>query len=33
MSDYNFMSVWLAGIIADIITDVKKLGFIPRNRL
>ena len=29
MSDYNFMSVWLAGIIADIITDVKKLGLYP----
>ena len=29
MKDYNFMSVWLAGIIADIITDVKKLGLYP----
>ena len=29
MSDYNFMSVWLAGMIADIITDVKKLGLYP----
>ena len=29
MSDYNFMSVWLAGIIADIIADVKKLGLYP----
>ena len=29
MSDYNFMSIWLAGMIADIITDVKKLGLYP----
>ena len=29
MSDYNFMSVWLSGILADIIADVKKLGLYP----
>ena len=29
MSDYNFMSVWLTGILADIIADVKKLGLYP----
>ena len=29
MGDYNFMSVWLAGILADIIQDVEKLGLYP----
>ena len=29
MKDYNFMSVWLTGILADIIADVKKLGLYP----
>ena len=29
MSDYNFMSVWLTGILTDIIADVKKLGLYP----
>ena len=29
LSDYNFMSVWLTGILADIIADVKKLGLYP----
>ena len=29
MSDYNFMSVWLGGILADIINDLRKLGLYP----
>ena len=29
MSDYNFMSVWLSGILADIIDDLRKLGLYP----
>ena len=29
MSDYNFMNVWLTGVIADMIVDVKKLGLYP----
>ena len=29
MSDYNFMNVWLSGIIADMIADVRKLGLYP----
>jgi len=29
MGDYNFMSVWLAGILSDIIADLRKLGLYP----
>ena len=29
MSDYNFMGVWLTGILADIIADLRKLGLYP----
>ena len=29
MSDYNFMSVWLTGMLADIIADLRKLGLYP----
>ena len=29
MSDYNFMSVWLSAILADIIADLRKLGLYP----
>jgi hypothetical protein len=29
MSDYNFMSVWLAGTLVDIINDLRKLGLYP----
>ena len=29
MSDYSFMSVWLGGILADIINDLRKLGLYP----
>ena len=29
MSDYNFMDVWLSGILADMIADLQKLGLYP----
>ena len=29
LSDYNFMSVWLTGIVADMIADLRKLGLYP----
>ena len=29
MKDYNFMSVWLTGIVADMIADLRKLGLYP----
>ena len=29
LSDYNFMSGWLTGILADIIADLRKLGLYP----
>jgi len=29
MSDYNFMNVWLAGTLVDIINDLRKLGLYP----
>ena len=29
LSDYNFMSVWLTGILADMIADLRKLGLYP----
>lgn len=31
MSDYNFMSVWLAGTLVDIINDLRKLGLYPEK--
>jgi len=29
MSDYNFMGIWLTGMLADMIADLRKLGLYP----